>query len=140
MRSRIYVSLPGSAAPAFLVALVGAASAVVAADVGSDPASTAERGRAIYEQRCAICHGTQGKGDGPEAPFLSPRPASLLSAGTSVKSDGELLDIIANGKPRTAMPGWKDTLTEDQRQDVLAYIRSLIHFHKSLTPPPPQTQ
>jgi mono/diheme cytochrome c family protein len=97
----------------------------------------AQRGKDIYEQRCATCHGPQGKGDGPEAPFLSPRPASLISAGTSAKSDGELFDIIANGKPRTAMPSWKDKLTEDERQDVLAYIRSLIHFQHSLTPPPP---
>ena len=53
----------------------------------------------IYVERCAVCHGLQGRGDGPEAPFLSPRPTSLISAGTSVKSDAELLAIIANGKP-----------------------------------------
>jgi mono/diheme cytochrome c family protein len=95
-----------------------------------------ERGKSIYEERCGVCHGPQGKGDGPEAPFLSPRPGSLVSAGTSVKSDTDLLAIIDNGKPRTAMPGWKDKLTEEQRQDVLAYIRTLIRFQKSLTPPP----
>ncbi|MGH7251239.1 MAG: c-type cytochrome, partial [Nitrospiraceae bacterium] len=68
------------------------------------PDSVGERGRAIYLDRCAVCHGPQGRGDGPEAPFLSPRPASLISAGTSVKSDAEFLAVIANGKPRTAMP------------------------------------
>lgn len=96
-----------------------------------------KRGKAIYEERCVVCHGPQGKGDGPEAPFLSPRPASLVSAGTSAKSDRELLDIIAKGKPRTAMPGWKDKLTDQELEDVLAYIRSLIQFQRSLTPPPP---
>ena len=103
------------------------------------PDSVGERGRAIYVERCAVCHGPQGRGDGPEAPFLSPRPASLISAGTSVKSDAEFLAVIANGKPRTAMPAWKDRLSEEQRREVLAYIRSLIRFQpKSLTPPPPQ--
>lgn len=102
------------------------------------PASPAERGQAIYLERCAVCHGPQGRGDGPEAPFLSPRPASLISAGSSVKPDTELLAVIANGKPRTAMPAWKDRLSEEQRRDVLAYIRSLIRFQpKPLTPPPP---
>jgi mono/diheme cytochrome c family protein len=96
-----------------------------------------ERGKSIYDQHCAVCHGSQGKGDGPEAPFLSPRPGSLVSAGTSIKSDVDLLAIIDNGKPRTAMPGWKDKLMEEQRKDVLAYIRTLIRFQKSLTPPPP---
>jgi mono/diheme cytochrome c family protein len=95
-----------------------------------------ERGRSIYDERCAVCHGAQGKGDGPEAPFLSPRPGSLISAATSIKSDAELLAIIDNGKPRTAMLAWKDTLTEEQRHDVLAYIRTLIRFQKSLPPSP----
>lgn len=98
-----------------------------------------ERGKPIFDQRCAVCHGPQGRGDGPEAPFLSPRPASLISAATSVKTDVELLKSIANGKPRTAMPAWKDVLSEQERRDVLAYIRSLVRFQpKSLTPPPPQ--
>ena len=91
----------------------------------------------MYEQRCAMCHGPQGRGDGPEAPFLSPRPGSLISAATSVKSDADLLAVITNGKPRTAMPAWKDQLTDEQRQDVLAYIRTLVRFYK---PPLQQPQ
>ena len=99
-----------------------------------------DEGKLIFEDRCAACHGPHGRGDGPRAPFLSPRPASLISAGTSVKSDVELLAVITNGKPRTDMPAWKDLLTEEQRRDVLAYIRTLVRFHKSLTPPPPSAQ
>ena len=103
------------------------------------PDSVVERGRVIYLEQCVVCHGPEGRGDGPEAPFLSPRPASLISAGSSVKSDAESLAVIANGKPRSAMPAWKDRLSEEQRREVLAYIRSLIRFQpKSLTPPPPQ--
>lgn len=102
------------------------------------PAGVPENGQPIFEERCAVCHGKQGRGDGPEAPFLSPRPASLVSAGTSVKTDAELLAVIANGKPRTSMLAWKDLLTEEQRRDVLAYIRTLVRFQpKPLTPPPP---
>lgn len=96
---------------------------------GGVPSDVLDRGKLIYEQRCAVCHGQQGQGDGPEAPFLSPRPGSLVSAGTSVKSDADLLAVIANGKPRTAMPAWKDLLSEEQRRDVLAYIRTLIRFY-----------
>lgn len=93
-------------------------------------------GRLIYEQHCVSCHGTQGRGDGPDAPFLSPRPASLVSAATSVKSDKELLAVIANGKPRTAMPAWKDRLTDEQQREVLAYLRGFVRFYKSGTPAP----
>ena len=105
------------------------------------PDSAVDWGRVIYLERCAVCHGPQGRGDGPEAPFLSPRPASLISAGSSVKSDAEFLAVIANGKPRTAMPAWKDRLSEEQRREVLAYIRTLIRFQPNpLTPPPPKEQ
>jgi len=103
------------------------------------PAATSgtDLGRRIYEQRCADCHGPQGRGDGIKAPFLSPRPGNLVSAATSAKSDKDLLKIIANGRPRTAMPAWKDELSDDEQREVLRYIRSLVQFHRSLTPPPP---
>jgi mono/diheme cytochrome c family protein len=103
------------------------------------PAATSgtDLGRRIYEQRCAACHGPQGRGDGIKAPFLSPRPGNLVSAATSAKSDKDLLKIIANGRPRTAMPAWKDELSDDEQREVLRYIRSLVQFHRSLTPPPP---
>lgn len=120
--------------------VLGLLLCAAAADAAA-PAGAPERGRPIFEARCASCHGLQGRGDGPQAPFLSPRPASLVSAATSVKSDAELLAVIANGKPRTAMPAWKTELSEEERRDVLAYIRTLIRFGpKPLTPQPPEPQ
>lgn len=117
------------------IAPVGIAAAALA---GSVQPGHLERGKAIYEQRCVVCHGPEGRGDGVQAPFLSPRPASLISAATSAKTDQELLHAIANGKPRTAMPAWKDILSEEEQRDVLRYIRSLIRFSQPmLTPPPP---
>ncbi|HKW86325.1 MAG TPA: cytochrome c [Nitrospiraceae bacterium] len=107
---------------------------------GSASSGISDRGKIIYEQRCAVCHGPQGRGDGPEAPFLSPRPGNLVSAGTSVKSDADLMAVIADGKPRTAMPAWKDLLTEEQRRDVLAYIRALVLFYKPPAQTPPNEQ
>lgn len=113
----------------------------IAATSAAAPAGVPEQGKPIFEARCASCHGLQGRGDGPQAPFLSPRPASLISAGTSVKTDAELFAIINDGKLRTSMPAWKDALNEQERRDVLAYIRTLVRFHpKPLTPPPPSGQ
>ena len=89
----------------------------------------------------AECHGINGKGDGPRAITLAPRPGNFVSAAVSAKSDKELLRIIADGTPRTAMQGWKTQLSEEDRLNVLAYIRSLVHFQTpSLTPPPPQNR
>jgi mono/diheme cytochrome c family protein len=94
-------------------------------------------GKRIYEQRCLDCHGPEGRGDGVKAPSLSPRPGNLVSAAISAKSDKDLLKIIANGRPHTAMPAWRDELTEEEQREVLRYLRSLVRFHRSLTPPPP---
>jgi putative copper resistance protein D len=42
-----------------------------------------------------------------------------------VHTDGELFYWISYGFPNSAMPAWKDTLTEEQRWDVLNYARTL---------------
>ena len=115
--------------------LVGYTANLPAAPV---PSINLENGHTIYERHCAECHGPEGRGDGRQATSLSPRPGNLISAQTSVKSDQELLKIIAKGKPRTAMTGWEDRLTPEEQTDVLAYIRSLVKFSHSATPPPPQ--
>lgn len=94
-------------------------------------------GQALYERHCLECHGPTGKGDGPKAPFLSPRPGNLVSAGTSAKTDRELLRTIAQGKSRTSMPPLEGVLSAEEQQAVLQYIRSLVRFSRPGTPPPP---
>ncbi|MFO0775305.1 MAG: cytochrome c [Nitrospiraceae bacterium] len=113
------------------------AAAVSAPTVPASPAGDPDRGRVVYDQYCISCHGDTGRGDGPAALGLSPRPASLISASTSAKSDKDLLQIIAAGKPRTAMQAWNGTLTPEEQRDVLAYIRSLVRFTPSLPTPIP---
>ncbi len=97
----------------------------------AQPSEGLNRGLTIYREHCMECHGATGKGDGPKAPFLSPRPGNLISAATSAKTDKELLRTIAQGKPLTAMPAWKDALPAEDQQAALQYIRSLIQFSRS---------
>ncbi|MDH3503784.1 MAG: cytochrome c [Nitrospirota bacterium] len=96
-----------------------------------------EQGRDLYRIHCLECHGTEGRGDGPRAALLAPRPGNLVSAATSTKTDEELLEILAKGVPRTAMRGWSDQLSVDQRRNVLAYVRTLVHFQDPPSPPLP---
>ena len=97
-----------------------------------------EQGQAIYQKHCVECHGTGGRGDGPRAALLAPRPGNLVSAATSTKTDEELLEIIERGVARTAMRGWEKELTTEERRNVLAFVRSLVHFRDAAqTPPPP---
>ena len=118
-------------------ALLGWLIGLIGSSLATPLLPALEEGRAIYERHCADCHGPEGRGDGKQAISLSPRPGNLASAQTSATSDQDLLKIIANGRPRTAMTGWNERLSDDEQRAVLAYIRSLVRFTRSATPPPP---
>ena len=81
-----------------------------------------ERGKALYRQYCASCHGINGQGDGPLAKNLTPKPADLVER-SAHHSDGDFAWKITNG--RGAMPGFKDQLSENQIWDVTNFIKSL---------------
>ena len=104
-------------------------------NLGAQP--SIQQGRDLYRIHCLECHGAEGRGDGPRAALLAPRPGNLVSAATSTKTDEELREILAKGVPRTAMRGWSDHLSEDERRNVLAYVRTLVHFQDPPSPPLP---
>jgi len=81
-------------------------------------------GGPIFKAQCAACHGQGGKGDGPAATALNPRPPDLRAAGRiAALPDDSLLQIITAG--RRGMPGYGKTLTADQIQEVVAFMRTL---------------
>ena len=71
------MALPHLPFPAIAIASLGL-MAVVAACMPQMPGGGAS-GHATYADYCAACHGTTGKGDGPAASGLSPRPADLTT-------------------------------------------------------------
>jgi high-affinity iron transporter len=96
--------------------------APVAAGSGDD----LRKGAQIYDQLCRACHGAGGKGNGPSAEWLRPRPASLVDPATAAFfSDRAQLRIIETGVPGTAMVGWADVLDAADRRNVFLHIRSM---------------
>ena len=96
---------------------------VAAAPVEAAPAAAGADlpGKAVYNQYCVACHQADGKGmNGTLAGNFVDDKTRLA------KPDEELLKSIAEGKLGTIgqMPAWGTTLSEDQRKDVLAYIRA----------------
>ena len=75
-------------------------------------------GKGIYEKLCLKCHGKTGKGIGT-LPDLS--DARYMAS----RTDAQLLDKITHGGRGSGMPAWEKILSEQERQDVLAYIRTL---------------
>lgn len=81
------------------------------------------KGKIIYATNCLICHGERGKGDGLIGASLSPPPTDLTGSQARAKSDTDLQTVIQEG--RAAMPAWKKRLSDQDIQNLLAYIRSL---------------
>jgi mono/diheme cytochrome c family protein len=88
-----------------------------------------EAGEVTYNNLCASCHGNTGEGDGPASTALDPKPAAL-SDGMMMNglSDGYLFWRVSKGgamEPfNSAMPAWEGALTEEQRWQVISYVRT----------------
>ena len=90
----------------------------------------AKAGKAKYDSLCGGCHGTSGKGDGPAAGGLNPKPQDHTNGKhMNTLTDQYLFDIIKNGgvgvKKSPLMPAWGNTLKDDDVWNLTAYIRSL---------------
>lgn len=83
-----------------------------------------DAGRATYQKNCAICHGPQAKGDGPAAFTLNPRPFNL-QVHAPLHAPGEVRYWISDGVAGTAMPAWRDTLTDAERWQLVRYLYAL---------------
>ena len=90
--------------------------------VAADAKSLAA-GKTFYAQQCESCHGTSGKGDGPAAKDLDVSPGDLTSPKLWEDSDGALFWKITEG--RKPMPTFEKSLSEDQRWQVINYVRTL---------------
>jgi putative copper resistance protein D len=82
-------------------------------------------GASVYGERCAMCHGRAGGGDGPAAARLPRPPADLRAPHAGQHTAGDLFWWVSHGIARGAMPGFADALSEEQRWDVINYVRFL---------------
>jgi mono/diheme cytochrome c family protein len=84
------------------------------------------QGQAIFNDKCAPCHGTTGMGDGPQAANLANPVAPIGSADLARQAKPvEWYNIVTNGQMAQYMPPFSGSLTDRQRWDVVAYILSL---------------
>jgi mono/diheme cytochrome c family protein len=104
------------------------------------------KGKVVYDKWCAGCHGEKGDGDGDGAREMLPRPRDFTrgvykirtTASGEIPTDDDLMHVIAEGMPGTAMPAWKAKLNEQERRDVVAYIKSFSSFFASSQAKPVQ--
>jgi mono/diheme cytochrome c family protein len=78
-----------------------------------------EEASALFQQNCAACHGSNGKGMASvhTPDFTNPALQRSLRA-------EDILNAIRNGKDGGRMPAWSGKLTEAQIDGLATYIRS----------------
>jgi mono/diheme cytochrome c family protein len=91
------------------------------AELGLDPQQSS--GRKLYDDHCDRCHepySTRGKkGPGLKGVFRH----QYLSASGLPANDERVTDIVRNGRPD--MPGYSQTLSQQDIRDLLAYLHTL---------------
>ena len=86
----------------------------IAADSKKKGIINIQRGKEIYHERCAACHGIDGN------PILPASP-NFAKGERMEKGDKELLNTMRHGK--NLMPAWKEILTAEEMKDVLTFAR-----------------
>lgn len=126
MRQRILTGVAGFA---------GAAIAVWGLSVPAYP-GTYQRSEAPYlsvsiaagmqqfQLHCVNCHGAGGLGDGPDAAALPKPPADLSAPHTAMHTSGDIFWWLTHGMPQGGMPGFAETLSEQDRWDLINFLRA----------------
>ncbi|MCK5425633.1 MAG: c-type cytochrome, partial [Emcibacter sp.] len=90
-----------------------------------------QTGMALYQHRCAACHGEDGFGDGAAADYLYPKPRDFSlglfkyksSPGSLPPRDEDLIKVIKHGLDGTGMPGWDSILSDDQIKSLVPVLK-----------------
>ena len=90
-------------------------------------AGDAAKGKEVYNNICASCHGPTGKGDGVAAAALDPKPRDLSNAEyVSGLSNEHLVTVISKGGAAAGlsalMPAWEGVISPEDITNVIEYI------------------
>ncbi len=89
--------------------------------------ASVDRGKVVYREYCSQCHGPTGKGDGPAASGLEPKPAIHANIPFEKLPIEYLYNVINHGGPAVGkspnMPYWNLTIGQQGVADVIAYLK-----------------
>lgn len=91
-------------------------------------------GQALYSQRCAACHGENGKADTEFGRVLAVKPTDLTGDSSRKLADGGMWWIVTHGITASRMPALRERLSENERWQIVLYVRALQGIYPM--PPP----
>jgi mono/diheme cytochrome c family protein len=86
-------------------------------------AQTLQEGKALYETYCLVCHGQNGKGDGPIADKI-PHPPSYASDRLLKFPSGRIFHVITMGTNK--MPSYASQLSWSERWKIVTYVHTSL--------------
>lgn len=104
-----------------LLWIAGSFSQVMAAAPGT--ADAKNRPAVLYHNYCSVCHGDKGDGRSRAQNSLNPPPRDLTTPAASQMSRASMIEIVKNGRPGTAMTGWKTQLSQKEIEAIVDYVR-----------------
>lgn len=79
----------------------------------------AEDAATVYQSKCALCHGKDGKGS-PVGMRMGAKDLAMAKA----MSEAEIQSVITKGKPGTKMMGFAGKLTDAQIADLAKLVKA----------------
>lgn len=92
-----------------------------------------EHGKSLFQTHCVSCHGTGGLGDGPLAGKLPVPPANLSQPHTALHTAGDMYWWVSHGIPKSLMPGFASLLSEEERWDLVNFLRAFSQGFEART-------
>src|SRR5262245_50997236 len=80
------------------------------------------QGKTLFETFCLVCHGPEGRGDGPLVPRI-PNPPAYTSTRVQAMAPGQIFHVISRGSGR--MPSYAAQIPYDQRWYIVLYVDAL---------------
>ncbi|WP_447601311.1 c-type cytochrome [Nitrospira sp. Nam80] len=90
--------------------------------------ASVDRGKVLYKEYCSQCHGATGRGDGPAASGLNPKPAIHANIPFDKLPSDYLYNVVYHGGRAVGkssnMPYWGLTIGQQGVADVIAYLKA----------------
>ena len=86
----------------------------------------------LYHNYCSVCHGDKGDGKSRAQNSLNPPPRDFTTPGAAQVPRANMIAVVQNGRPGTAMTGWKSQLNQAEIEAVVDYVRDNFMMASSL--------
>jgi mono/diheme cytochrome c family protein len=84
---------------------------------------TVSEGQTLFDAYCVSCHGEEMNGEGKVSAMLDPLPRDFSKYQFVASYEDRFKDSIREGVMGTAMPAWKEIMTDDQIEVLVEFIK-----------------